>query len=173
MGILNQNWFHPKTLILGYDTEGNRGSAKASFCFKLEGSNLEINEDTQATVTFETERIHGGLHSAMGPKKKRAIIKANGKVLDDFWLVDKMPNGEDYGFQNVGPIPINRSFLSRGVLMITVEIEDEMAWDIDRVIINVKSVLKSMSGIGYMVVGAIISVMISLVPVIILQIMGK
>jgi len=166
-GIVNLGWFHRNTVILGYDKSGNRGSASAEFCFDLRSKIRKVNEDAVATVTFEAERIHGGLHSAIGPKKKRAIVKANGVALDDFWLIQKMPNGQDYGYRNVGPIPIDGSLLSERRLVITTEIEDETAWDIDRVVLCLESGDRRLSSAGNMVAGAIISVMIGLIPLII------
>ena len=167
VGEIDPKWFNRKTLILGYDKSGERGPASAEFYFDLRPIIRRVGEDTAASVIFEAERIHGGLHSALGPQKKRAVVRANGVVLDDFWLIQKMPNGQDYGYRNVGPIAIESSLFADRQLVITAEIEDLMAWDIDRVVLSLESGEKRLSPAGAMVAGAIISVMIGLLPVII------
>lgn len=171
-GKVNEDWFHKKTLILGYDKDNVRGSAEANFLFHIP-SKKKINiEDSTVMLMIETERIHGGLHSHLGPHEKSAVIEVNGEIVDKFWLIQKMPNGVDYGFRNVGPIPIDKSFLYNKYLKIILKIEEDMAWDIDKVILKITTGNKRLSVIGSMIAGAVISVIIGLLAVFLEQILS-
>jgi hypothetical protein len=120
--------------------------------------------EVTASLAIEAERVHGGLHSHLGPKQKKAAIEANGQLIDEFWLIDRMPNGEDYGYHNFGPIPITNSFLTGPTLEATLRIEDQMAWDIDRVVLQISTGSHRLTVTGSMVAGALISAAAGLLP---------
>ena len=170
-GEVSSDWFNKKTLILGYDKKNKRGDAEALFTFNMPSRKILGNVDTTVTLTIEAERIHAGLHSHLGPKMKKAVIEVNGNIVDYCWLIQKMPNGEDYGMRNVGPIPIDRVFLTRKNLTVSLKIEEDMAWDIDKVILNITTGMKKLTTLGGMIAGAVISVIIGLLPVVLEKIL--
>lgn len=167
IGKINPDWFHTNTLIMGYDNNGNLGPSRATFNFKIQNVDSYRNVDSTINLLIESERIHGGLHSKFGPKEKRAKIYINEKIIDEFYLIQKMPNGEDYGYRNVGPFQIDPSLLNTGNNKVKLEIENDMAWDIDKVIIKLSRGKKRLSVVGSMIAGAIISVIIGLIPLLI------
>ncbi len=171
-GKVNEDWFHRETLILGYDKNNVRGSAEANFLFRIPSKNKINIEDSTVSMMIEAERIHGGLHSHLGPNEKNAVIQVNEEIVDKFRLIQKMPNGVDYGYRNVGPIPIDKSFLHSKYLKIILKIEEDMAWDIDKVILKITSGNKRLSVTGSMIAGAVISVIIGLLAVFLEQILS-
>lgn len=169
-GQVSEDWFHAKTLILGYNKNNERGRAEASFRFKLPRKKISRSEDTAIELMIEAERIHGGLHSQLGPKQRCAVIEANGEIIDDFWLIQQMPNGEDFGYKDVGPVSIDRNLLTNENLEVTLKIQEDMAWDIDKAIIMIAVLSKRLSVVGSMIAGAVISVIIGLIPVLLEQV---
>jgi hypothetical protein len=115
---------------------------------------------------IKTERVHGGLHSHHGPRKKKATIAINGERIDEFWLIDKMPNGEDYGFRDVGPIPVDLKFLRGRKFDVALAIEDQMYWDIDLVELHIQVGSKRPSVMGSMLLGALLSSLVGLLPLV-------
>ena len=173
IGNVNKDWLHRNTLILGYDKANRRGGAEAKFTFEIPQKFINCNKDFTAKLLVEAERTHGGLHSHEGPKKKKAIIEVNGEIIDNFWLIQKMPNGEDFGYRNFGPIYIDKELVTGEKLDILLKIEDQMAWDIDRVIILFAIGKNRLTVVGSMIAGAVISVLIGLVPIILEQYLKK
>jgi len=165
-GAVRREWFHHRTLLLGYDRNNARGAALARFLFTLPYPVNPRSRDTTLALTFETERAHGGLHSSLGPKQKRAFVYANGTLVDEIWLIQKMPNGEDYGYRNVGPIPVEPDLMRGTFLEVLLRIEAEVSWDIDRALVSLSTRRRSLTPAGSMCAGAILSVIVGLVPLI-------
>jgi hypothetical protein len=156
-GEAPSDWFRSRTLILGHDKDGGKGAGEATFYFSLPRKLLSDTSGVSAYLSIHTERIHGGLHSRSGPRRKRAKITANGSKVDEFWLIDKMPYGEHYGYRNLDPILLDNTLLANDTLVVTLSIEDEMAWDIDRVSVQITKVEKRLTVHGSMWLGAFIS----------------
>jgi hypothetical protein len=123
-GQVSPEWFHPRTLILGYNKRNERAPGEAVFLFELPRNVFSRDGDVDAWLMVEAERVHGGLHSHLGPKQRKATIEVNGETTDEFWLIDRMPNSEDFGYRNVGPIPIDNAMLRGATLRVELKIEN-------------------------------------------------
>ena len=159
-----KEWFHVRTLILGTDNNGVSGHSTATFTFDLPRNIRTGAVQTYAYLMIKTERIHGGLHSHLGPRMKKATIEANGERIDECWLIEKMPYGEDYGFHDLGPIPIDLKFLCGKKLKLVLTIEDQMWCDIDLVELHIQVGSTRPTVMGSMLLGALLSSLIGLMP---------
>lgn len=163
-GQTAREWFHPRTLILGWGKNNERGPAGATFVFSLPQNIFSKGANVEASLMIEAERNHGGLHSHLGPRLKSAIIAVNGETVDQLWLIDRMLQGEDYGYRNIGPIPLDIKFLKGEKLTVTLKIEEQMSWDIDRVVVQITKGSRRLTVLGSMIAGALISAAAGLLP---------
>lgn len=136
-------WFSTeKGIILGVNPikgEPGRG-AFAEWVFDLGHLPNNLAEVCLKIVTFRT---HGGLHTEPGiaekaiqegqPKQGRLLI--DGQMVDGIDLMKPMAHGLDYGFNRLDPYPITywvkRCIEGRRPLMVRVQVDEGVAWDID------------------------------------------
>ena len=104
-----EKWLLDSTVILGWDENGNKGSAFGEWTFKIDRKILKHLKSIELKI--KSIRIHAGLHIpekySNQNLKGKASVYINGKPIDkDIELQRKMPHGKDLGMHEVGPYPI-------------------------------------------------------------------
>lgn len=110
---------------------------------------------TDATLKIETIHTHGTLHSPF--PDKQAWIYVN-DVLVDSMKLEHHPHGGDYRANSQRPFSVLH-FIDedKSSQTIRVEVDKDVAWDIDRVTLELLILRKEITPAAAMFIGAIIS----------------
>lgn len=122
------------------------------------------------TLRIETVRAHGMLHSPH--ERKRAWVYVNGQLVDEIMLVRPHPHGEDFGVDTRRPLPI-LSYVDRRkvgqTVKVKVEVEADVAWDIDRVTLEPIILRRETKPEVMMIAGAVLSALAGAVTAVVVN----
>jgi hypothetical protein len=107
---------------------------------------LNIPEDVlknsiDMTLKIETVRTHGMLHTPRFDRSEgaRQYVKifVNGELVDKISMVKPHPHGEDFGVDSRRSFPVF-SYIdrNRSAQMVRIEVDDEVLWNIDRIVLE-------------------------------------